>query len=143
DYSHFDKRYGFTRKDIDPEMARHTEWLKTIYGTEPFDNDGRGVDAGRLFREQREFRDSRHCLGLQLADVLATTLRRALNGNLRIEGWRDFGGLIVRRKNIGSYFIQLGPGRGPTPVEPKHAENVCYVLDERAKPMLVREREAS
>lgn len=141
DYSHFDKRYGFTKENIGPDMARHTEWLRSIYGTEPLDRTGRGVDAGLVLREQREFKDSRDCPGLQLADILATTLRRALNGNLRIEGWRDFGGLIVRKRNIGSYFMQLGPGFSP--VTPKHAEGVCYVLDRRAKGMLVQEREAS
>jgi hypothetical protein len=141
DYSHFNKRYGLTKDNVDPGMARHIEWMNTIYTDRPFEGNDRGVNAGRLFKEQREFKDSRDSLGLQLADILATTLRRALNGNLRIEGWREFGGLIVGRKNIGSYFIQLGPGFSP--VKPEHAENVCYVLGDRAKSMLVEEREAS
>ncbi|HEY6305335.1 MAG TPA: DUF3800 domain-containing protein [Candidatus Angelobacter sp.] len=116
------------------------EWVQKTYGVDAFDRNGKGADAGKLFRGQREFKDSRDFLGLQLADILATTLRRALNGNLQIAGWKEFGGLIVRRKNIGSYFIQLGPGLSP--VKPEHAENVCYVLDDRAKSMLV-EREVS
>jgi hypothetical protein len=137
DYSHFDKRYGFTQENISPEMEKHMEWLRKTHNLKPFDDEDRGVNAGRLFGEQREFKDSRDSLGLQLADILATTLRRAVNGNLQIEGWQEFGELIVHRKNIGSYFIQLGPGFSP--VKPKHVENLCYVLDERAKQMLVRD----
>lgn len=138
DYSHFDKRYTFKKDNIDAEMAKHMEWLRETHGLEPFDEHDTGVNAGRLFKEQREFKDSRDSLGLQLADILVTTLRRAFNGNLQVHGWRKFGGLLVRRKNMGAYFIQLGPGKGPIKMQ-KQAAFVCHVLDNRAKSMLVDE----
>lgn len=132
DYSHFDKRYTFTQENVDPEMDRHMKWLKEIHGLRAFNAKDRGVNAGRLFQEQREFKDSRDSLGIQLADILASTLRRALNGKLKIEGWGEFGQLIVRRRNTGSYFIQLGPG-----ITPVNAPSVCYVLDRTAKSMIL------
>jgi hypothetical protein len=137
DYSHFNKRYTFTKGNADSEMVRHSEWVRETYGLQPFDEDDIAGNAGRLFCEQRDFKDSLDSLGLQLADILATTLRRALNGNLQTNGWKEFGRLIVRRKNIGSYFVQLGVGvAGPINM-PKHAAAVCRVLDRKAKAMLL------
>lgn len=52
--------------------------VRETYELEPFDDHDTGVDSRRLFKEQREFKDSRDSLGLQLADILATTLRRAI-----------------------------------------------------------------
>jgi Protein of unknown function (DUF3800) len=57
-----------------------------------------GTDATRLFSEQRTFEDSKRSLGLQLADILATILRRALNENLQRDGWKDIGKLFAGRK---------------------------------------------
>ena len=141
DYSHFNKRYAFTKNNTDPEMARHMDWLREVHGLEPFDEDDSAVDIGKLYREQREFKDSRACLGLQLADILATTLRRALNGNLQRAGWNEFGRLLIRRRNIGSYFLQLGPSnvRGRQREGRRmfgYAVSVCQVLQSKAKPML-------
>lgn len=135
DYSHFHKRYTSTLSNTDPETARHMEWAQQTYGLRTLAENDVVVNANRLFKEQRDFKDSRDSLGLQLADNLATTLRRALNGNLQKPGGERFGELIVRRRNIGSYFTQLG--RGKTLKMPRHAASVCRVLDGRAKSMLV------
>ncbi len=134
DYSHFNKRYGFTMDTVDIEMAKHLDWVRETYGIEPLDQDGIGINAGELFSGQRDFKDSLDSLGLQLADILATTLRRALNGNLQISGWSEFGGLIVSRKNMGSYFIQLGGRRQELP---KRTAALCQILEARAKSMFI------
>lgn len=84
--------------------------------------------------EQRTFQDSRDTLGLQLTDMLAAILRRALNGQLQTSGWKDFGGLLVRHLQPGEGFIQLGPG-GDIPMLGQ-ARKVCQVLDARAKDMV-------
>jgi hypothetical protein len=135
DYSHFHKKYASLRDTMAPETARHMEWVRQAYGVRALKENDYIVNANKLFKEQRDFKDSKDCLGLQLADILATTLRRALNGNLQKDGWKHFGGLIVRRRNIGSYFIQIG--RGGSLKMPRHAASVCRILDARAKPMLV------
>lgn len=134
DYSHFNKTYGFTMDTVSPDMAKHLDFVRETYDTEPLDQDGFGVDAGKLFRGQRDFKDSLDFLGLQLADILATTLRRALKRNLQIDGWKDFGRLIVRRGNMGTHFIQLGGKRQELP---DRTAAFCKVLEARAKSMFI------
>jgi hypothetical protein len=138
DYSHFESRYGPTDSMADPEMLRHSQWVSSVYGKRPNNDACIGIDANRILTEQLTFQDSRDSLGLQLTDMLATILRRALNDRLQFPGWKDFGGLLVRRQQPGVGFIQLGAA-GDLRM-PGHAEKVCKVLDARAKSMLI-ERE--
>ena len=132
DYSYFDARYGFPTIAADTEMKRHLEWLDEIYGTK----SNRSVsDIKRLLTEQRVFDDSRNSLGLQLADMLATILRRAFNQRLQREGWENFGKLLVRKKKVSSSIIGIGERDGPVYV-PDHATEVCRILQAKAKSML-------
>jgi hypothetical protein len=141
DYSHFNARYGFTEAMADPEMLRHSKWLSSVYGKPLETKDWVGTDARRLLTEQRTFQDSRDSLGLQLSDILAAILRRALNDRLQFTGWKDFGGLLVRHQEPGTGFIQLGPG-DDIPVL-GHARKVCKILHARAKDMIAeRNRKA-
>lgn len=135
DYSHFDRRYGLSLATADPEDMRHMKWLDSIFGTVPNTRDIVATDAKRLLSEQLSFEDSRNSLGLQLTDMLASILLRALNNRLQFPGWKDFGGLLVRHRNPGTGFIQLGPG-GDIDM-PDHAKKVCKILNARAKSMLV------
>ena len=134
DYSHFDARYGFTEATADPETLTHSQWLSSVYGLRPRTKDAVILDAKRLLSEQRTLQDSRDSLGLQLSDMLAAILRRALNDRLQFPGWKDFGGLLVRHEQPGDGFIQLGPG-GDIPML-GHARKVCQALDARAKDMI-------
>lgn len=135
DYSYFDARYGFNRATIEPDELRHLQWLRSVSGKGLLGEDERlGVNAKLLLTEQRTFEDSRDSLGLQLADMLAATLRRALNDQLQYSGWKDFGGLLVRHHNPGTGFIQLGAG-AKTPMLGR-ARRVCKILDSRAKSMV-------
>jgi hypothetical protein len=138
DYSYFEARYGFTEATADPEMLRHIQWLSSVYGKPGKTDDWVGIDANRLLTEQLIFQDSRDSLGLQLTDMLAAILRRALNDHLQLPGWKDFGGLLVRQQQPGVGFIQLG-ARDEIVMQ-GHARKVCKVLDARAKSMLI-ERE--
>jgi hypothetical protein len=134
DYSYFNARYGFTETTADPEMLRHIQWTDSVYGHLPKTKDWSGIDAKKLLTEKRTFQDSRDSLGLQLSDMLAATLRRALNDRLQFAGWKDFGGLLVRHLQPGVGFVQLGPG-GEVFLE-GHAKKVCLALHARAKSML-------
>jgi len=134
DYSYFDARYGFTEATADPEMLRHSQWLSSVYGKPKGTKDSVGINAKLLLTEQRTFQDSRDSLGLQLSDMLAAILRRALNGRLQFPGWKDFGGLLVRHWEAGEGFIQLGQG-GDIPML-GHASKVCQALHARAKDMI-------
>lgn len=137
DYSYFDSRYSFNRTTIEPDGLRHLQWLRSVSGKGPLGEDERlGVNAKLLLTEQRAFEDSRDSLGLQLADMLATILRRALNGQLQYLGWKDFGGLLIRHHNPGTGFIQLGAGEET--LMTGHARRVCKILDSKAKSMVAK-----
>ena len=138
DYSHFDARYGFTEATADPEMVRHMHWLNSVFGKLPKPKGTANIDAKRLLTEQQTFENSRDCLGLQLADMLASIRRRALHDRLQFPGWKDFGGLLVRHQNLGDGFIQLG-GAGGDPRIMGRAEKVCEVLDAKAKGMIAKQ----
>lgn len=131
DYSHFEARYGFSEATAGPEMLRHIRWLSSVSGKP---KDSVRINAKRLLTEQRTFQDSRASLGLQLSDMLAAILRRALNDRLQFPGWKDFGGLLVRHRNPGDGVIQLGPGGDIRMLG--HARKVCRVLHNRAKDMV-------
>jgi hypothetical protein len=134
DYSHFDARYGFTEATADPEMLRHIQWLRSVYGKPTSAKDHLGINLKRLLIEQRTFQDSRDSLGLQLSDMLAAILRRALNNRLQFPGWKDFGGLLTRHWQPGHGFIQLGAGRDIRMLG--HPSKVCQALHARAKDMI-------
>jgi hypothetical protein len=134
DYSHYEARYGIMAQATDSATLNHLQWLRSTYGL-PAREDLLAIDVGRLLTEQRKFEDSRNCLGLQLADMLASILRRAFNDRLQSPGWKDFGGLLVRHHDPASGLIQLGPGTETLLLgQPKR---VCQALNARAKDMLV------
>jgi hypothetical protein len=135
DYSHFESRYGPTGSMADPEMLRHREWLSSV-SEKPLDSVA--IDATLLLTQQRTFEDSRNSLGLQLCDMLAAILRRALNDRLQIPGWKNFGGLLIRHRNPGEGFVQLGLLPGGDNRMPSHTAKVCRLLDKRAKSMIAK-----
>jgi hypothetical protein len=137
DYSHFDARYGFTADTVDAEMARHLDWLQQVFGVDPLAGGKSCLDAKLLLSEKREFPDSRDSLGIQLADMLATILRRALNNRLQYSGWKDFGKLLVTKAKEESYFLQLGPAGGSRQAMKGHAKEVALALIAQAKPMVL------
>jgi hypothetical protein len=105
DYSHF-ARYE-TDLATDEDMARHIEWLYKVHGKRKDRDTGHAINARRLLSEQLQFLDSRDSLGLQLADMLASILRRSLNSRLQKPGWKDFGKLVIHDPKPG-WFVQLG-----------------------------------
>lgn len=42
-----------------------------------------------------KFENSKNNLGVQLADILTTSIRRSMNGKLQKNGWKNFGNIIV------------------------------------------------
>jgi hypothetical protein len=50
----------------------------------------------RAILDELSFPNSEDCPGLQLADMVASILCRAMNGNLESEGWRHLGHIMVR-----------------------------------------------
>jgi Protein of unknown function (DUF3800) len=136
DYSHFDARYGVAADNA--EMTRHLQWMRDAYGIRSVDQSP-GLNACLLLSEQREFSDSARSLGLQLADMLATILRRALNNRLQSAGWARFGRLLIAEN--ATPFLQLGPpnGRGGA-MSGQQIEKVWRALKSGNKEMLLRKK---
>lgn len=85
DYSHFAR--------FERELAVPPERLREVIGEEgPF----RYLDVRAIFAEDQVFVNSDRDLGVQLADILTTSIRRAMNGRLQIEGWGGIGRLMVQ-----------------------------------------------
>lgn len=134
DYSHYQARYGIRKQTASPKTLNHIQWMRSAYGL-PAMEDRLLIDTKRLLTEQRKFEDSRNCLGLQLADMLASILRRAFNDRLQFPGWKDFGALLIRHHDPTTGLIRLGTST-ETPLL-GHPKKVCQILNARAKDMLV------
>ena len=53
------------------------------------------TEINSIFQENLKFKDSKESLGLQLSDILTTSIRRSMNGNLQYSGWKNFGKIMV------------------------------------------------
>jgi hypothetical protein len=133
DYSHF-ARYE-TDPEVDEDMARHLKWVATTYGKDEAAYTGPVIDSKRLLTEQRHFHDSRDSLGLQLADMLASILRRALNNHMQKSGWKDFGKLVIYDPKPG-WFSRLG-AECAEPSWPQTVIDVWNALQSLSKPMVL------
>lgn len=130
DYSYF---YPYETGDNDPDMKRHVRWLEATFDVPERVRGNRVVSANLILNEQRHFKDSCDSLGLQLADILATTLRRALNSRLRKPGWQNYGTLLINKKD--TRFIQLGTAEAPQYLTDS-AASVWRTIKAQAKSML-------
>jgi hypothetical protein len=72
---------------------------------------------------------------LQLADIAATSLRRAFNNHLQKSGWEFYGRLLIRKRVVP--FVQLGLPEPPKPTLEGHALKVWRVLAKHAKNMIL------
>ena len=136
DYTHFAK-YLVDEETADDEMKHHLKWMReTLPSSEPRTRPLHCIDAKRIWTEERAFEDSKGNLGLQLADIAATTLCRALNGNLQATGWKPISRLLIHKKTAP--FLQIGKAAGGQhpPLDP-HAEKVWRTLDATSQSMVL------
>ncbi len=81
------------------------------------------------------FRDSASEEGLQLVDILTTSLRRALNQKFQIEGWRGIGRLMIHMRGYNLLSVIL-EGTIPTQQSvPYH--HVAETLNKEAQSMII------
>jgi len=97
----------------------------------------RAVDWKKLVAEDRIFADSKDSLGLQLADIAATSLRRAFNGNLKKAGWESFGRLLIAKKKVPFFMLDTSGARGADLEGTALA--VWNSIYTHAKPMIVQQ----
>jgi hypothetical protein len=97
------------------------------------------TDIQKLLREDFSFTSSERDLGLQLADIIASVLTRALNGTMQKAGWQSLGRLFVRRRERTVRLISLASSAQ----ESKYRDvsnprwiSVIQTLEQLARPML-------
>jgi len=54
-----------------------------------------------------KFENSKNNLGIQLADILTTSIRRSMNGNLQKDGWKNFGEIIFMGEEQSISLLSL------------------------------------
>ncbi|WP_304545675.1 DUF3800 domain-containing protein [Sulfurimonas microaerophilic] len=69
------------------------------------------------------FEDSKNNLGIQLADILTTAIRRSMNGNLQKNGWKNFGKVIVMGKKQSITLRSISEEANPDKYETKPPYN--------------------
>lgn len=135
DYSHFAK-YEIAEGTADEEWKRHLQWMrKTLPFSKAVPKQLICVDSKRILTEERAFSDSRSNLGLQLADVVANTLCRALNGNLQPPGWEAVSQLLIRQWKAP--LILLGRAASQHRAPEPHGAMVWRKLDAKSKAMIL------
>ena len=104
DYRWFDRFY-FPKGD-------EPTYLRDTYGIDIEDGDDRKLNVGQLVREDVRFVDSKSDAGVQVADLLASGLRRCLRGQFKANDHVAslIGGLMVQREynNVPVQLISLG-----------------------------------
>jgi hypothetical protein len=136
DYSHFEKYYIY-EETAGEKWKKHLQWMRETLPSAKDEPTGplHCIDLGRIWTEDRAFEDSQNSLGLQLADIVATTLCRALNGNLQRSGWAPISQLLIRKKTAP--FIQLGKAVGQRPLLQPQAEVVWRTLSAQSQRMVL------
>lgn len=136
DYSHFDR---LAQPDTD-EDRRHQAWLEsTRTRPAPAGLYVRPISIAMVMRESFAFRQSSDELGLQLADILASAFRRSLNGTLGPAGWKNLGGLLVRRTDGRKSLLVVNLSTVPKAerVWEGQIAGIAHAINGQAQPLLV------
>jgi len=130
DYSAFSRFYYPTEK--------RPTWLKDDYGIE-VESEGSEINIGKLLRENHEFVDSIHNNGVQVADLLASGIRRCLRHRFSDNetAARLLGKLMVQNYNNQPPVRFLGFSTQELTVDDQ-AAHISMIMDKNTRPMLAR-----
>ena len=133
--------YKFFRRFDYTEEERPT-YLKDTYGIDLL-SDGPALNIGKLIREDLKFEDSAHNQGVQVADLLASGVRRCLRHQFRDNdrAAQLLGALMVQGKADQPPIRLLGLGKygsneTSAPASPSVAR-VVKAMDNSSRAMLV------
>lgn len=130
DYSHF-RRFEYPESEV-------PTYLKDEYGIEV---GASPANAGKIISDDFELVDSRNVCGVQVADLLASGLRRTLKGNFddpeRIAA--SLGALMVERgeRKPPVRLLALGPALGGDEVS-DHAATMLRLMARTCRPYLAK-----
>ena len=127
DYSSFD-RYDFAPGQV-------PTYLNDTYGIEV----GGGFNLGQMIREDLRFEDSKSNLGLQVADLIASGIRRCLRGNFSDNDRAAslLGRLTVQGPKEHPAIRLIGFGTEESQALDSAAERAVTIVRQMSKPMLV------
>ena len=128
DYSWFDRSFNLNMTTAPKHLQpfRKKEWQD-----EPF----HAFDVKKVLSENRSFESSNKDLGLQLVDIVVNAIRRALHGNLRVNGWGDLGKLMVSPEKGKNAFQMVALHNDAVP-KPMPYSGIIKHFDKLSKPML-------
>ena len=72
------------------------------------------INIHEIFGKYVFFQQSHKNIGIQLADILTTAARRAMNGNLKFQGWQSIGKLMLQSARGSSTIKLIGLGHRST-----------------------------
>ena len=128
DYSWFDRNFSL---DMTTAPKHLQPFIKKERKNEPF----HAYDAKKILSEHRSFESSKKNLGLQLVDIVVNAIRRALHGNLQINGWGDLGKLMVSPEK-GQNAMKMVVLNNDAVSKPISYGGVIKQFDNLSKPML-------
>lgn len=126
---------SFERYDFAPEEK--PTYLKDTYGIEVRD----GFNLGKLIREDMKFEDSKNNLGIQVADLIASGIRRCLRGNFSDNDRAAslLGRLTIRGLEDHPAIRLIGFGTEESQAVDSTADRMVTIMRRMSKPMLVPE----
>ncbi len=128
--------YSFM-KDYEFEDGKAPDYLQTEYGLPEMD----GFDLGKIVRREMTFVDSKSNEGVQVADLLASGLRRLLRGEFQDNrGVATALGKLMLQNRRGEYPICLVALSDQEHSASNYASKVVKLLAFHAKPMLTGAR---
>ena len=104
------------------ETRKITEIPKYLREFTTDNNPDNYFDPKNIFSKNIKFERSHNNLGVQLADILITSLRRSMNGNLQYHGWCNFGKLMVQSEDQTVHLMDLSNTHNSF----KHREKPIY-----------------
>ena len=87
--------YTFFRRSFMDADTKWPDYLPKPHGRGPFER-GMIWNLKKVLYDSLSFVDSKNCCGLQLADIVTSTFRRALMGRLKQPGYNRLGELMRR-----------------------------------------------
>lgn len=87
--------YSFFQKFMKTSPTPPKHLSKAFGDVSPF----KFVDITDIFQKNLSFIQSDENMGIQLVDILTTSIRRAMNNTLQIDGWGNIGALMVQSAN--------------------------------------------
>ena len=125
DYSFLEQHFGSS-----PEPPNY---LAQASSRRPFQY----IVMNEIFERDFKFSRSHLNLGLQVVDILTTSLRRALNGHLRVEGWGEIGRLMIfRAPEYGQTIQMIGLGGQSRTVSPPYLR-AFEIVQQAARSMIL------